>query len=91
MAVDTAQKRRSSLYSLMPFFTPSATIDGTMSQADRIESAWGYTGILAPAVAVADLVVRFREKGSQYGFKDKGSQYEFKDKGEKYKFRHVSR
>lgn len=49
MAVDTAQKRRSSLYSLMPFFTPSVSIDGTMSKADRQESAWAYSGILALA------------------------------------------
>lgn len=47
MAIDTLQKRRSSLYSLMPFFTPSVSIDGSMSQADRQESAWAYSGILA--------------------------------------------
>lgn len=29
-----------------------------------------------------DIVIRFREKGSQYGFRDKGG---------KYRFRHISR
>lgn len=52
MAIDTLQKRRSSLYSLMPFFTPSVSIDGTMSQADRQELAWAYSGIVAAAPPV---------------------------------------
>lgn len=50
MAIDTKQKRRSSLHSLMPFFTPSVSIDGSMSQADRQESAWAYSGILAAEI-----------------------------------------
>lgn len=49
MAIDTAQKRRSSASFLLPFFTTSVSIDGSMSQADRQESAWGYSGILAAA------------------------------------------
>ncbi len=51
MAIDTKQKRRSSLHSLMPFFTPSVSIDGSMSKADRQESAWAYSGIPAASAA----------------------------------------
>lgn len=58
MAVDTLQKKRSSLTDFMPFYL--AGID-VVTQADKQEGAWGYSGILAGGAVLtatfSDLVI----------------------------------
>jgi hypothetical protein len=85
MAIDTADKRRSSTTCLMPFYPASVSIDGSMSQADRQEAAWGYSGILAGAVAALVEVGLF-DLEDKYGFADLGDKYSLRDLGDKYIF-----
>ena len=48
MAIDTAQKRASAATVGAVWNGPSVIPDGTISQADRQQIGWGYSGILLP-------------------------------------------
>lgn len=83
MAVDTADKRRSSTYAGAPFYTAAVSIDGSMSQADRQESAWGYSGILASGAIVAP--VTLYAKGPKYRLHAKDAKHRLYAKQPKHK------
>ncbi len=49
MAVDTRNKRASVIALALPFTILGGNPDGTIDQADRQQTAWVYSGILARA------------------------------------------
>lgn len=53
MAIDTAQKRSSAIGLGQPYIVILPTPDGSVSQADRQDAAFSYSGILAGAAVEA--------------------------------------
>lgn len=85
MAIDTADKRRSSTTALMPFYPASVSIDGSMSQADRQEAAWGYSGILAGAEAVVSGIYSAVEIETSYSSEAVKTSYSAREKATSYR------
>lgn len=55
MAIDTQQKRQSSVAVTLPFKTERAVPTGTITAQERVAAAWQYSGLFAGAVSLGDV------------------------------------